>query len=174
MRIVLAFSNDSAADKVRLMLEGAGFEIDNVICRSGAELIRRMENYDDAVAVMGYKLPDMIADEIFESLPDGSKLVSIVKPERLHDIENEDIFIIPLPVSRQKLISSLEVFTGNVSSARGRAARDPEEARIIQQAKLLLRERFHMSEQQAHRFIQKRSMDTGAKFIDTARLILEI
>ena len=30
-----------------------------------------------------------------------------------------------------------------------------------------------MSEEQAHRFIQK-SMDTGAKFIDTARMILNI
>ncbi len=173
MRIVLAFSNDSAADKVRLMLEGAGWDIDNAVCRSGAELIRRLDDNDEAVVVMGYKLPDMVVDEIFESLPAGTRLVSIVKPERLPDIENEDIFVIPLPVSRQKLISSLDVFAGHVSETRGRSMRDPEEARLIEQAKLLLMERFHMSEQQAHRFIQKRSMDTGAKFVDTARLILE-
>ena len=30
-----------------------------------------------------------------------------------------------------------------------------------------------MSEQEAHRFIQRRSMDTGAKAVETARLIIE-
>ena len=35
-------------------------------------------------------------------------------------------------------------------------------------------ETYHMTEPQAHRFMQKRSMDSGSKLTDTARLILGI
>ena len=30
-----------------------------------------------------------------------------------------------------------------------------------------------MTEEQAHRFLQKRSMDTGAKMVQTAQLVLD-
>ena len=43
----------------------------------------------------------------------------------------------------------------------------------IRRAKELLMEVNRMSEAEAHRFLQKRSMDTGAKLADTARLVLE-
>lgn len=45
--------------------------------------------------------------------------------------------------------------------------------RLIRRAKELLMEVNRMSEAEAHRFLQKRSMDTGAKLADTARLVLE-
>ena len=44
---------------------------------------------------------------------------------------------------------------------------------LITRAKELLMNRNCMTEEQAHRFIQKRSMDTGAKMVQTARKILD-
>lgn len=173
-RIILAFSKDSTADKLRQMLEGTGYTVDNAACHTGAELLRRIDDYEEVLIIMGYKLPDMVVDEIFENIHQGCKIMSIVRAEHSDDIENDDIFVLPLPVSRQKLISSINVFLGNIPKTRGKTVRNPEEAKIIEEAKLLLMEQFHMTEQQAHRFIQKRSMDTGAKFIDTARLILNM
>ena len=35
-------------------------------------------------------------------------------------------------------------------------------------------ERNHMSESEAHRYIQKNSMDTGTNMVETARMILSI
>jgi response regulator NasT len=43
----------------------------------------------------------------------------------------------------------------------------------INKAKELLMSRNGMTEQEAHRFIQRKSMDTGAKAVETARLIIE-
>ena len=43
----------------------------------------------------------------------------------------------------------------------------------VRQAKAILMEVNLMTEAEAHRFLQKRSMDTGAKLADTARLVLE-
>jgi response regulator NasT len=33
-------------------------------------------------------------------------------------------------------------------------------------------DRYDMTEEQAHRFLQKKSMDNGAKLTDTARMVL--
>lgn len=79
-----------------------------------------------------------------------------------------------LSLNRQLLINSVETFVGIIERRKHRAKRTPEEEKIIRDAKAYLMEIHRMSEEQAHRFIQKRSMDTGAKFIDTARMILNI
>ena len=41
-------------------------------------------------------------------------------------------------------------------------------------AKELLMERNHITESEAHRYIQKCSMDTGNSLVETARMILTI
>ena len=51
--------------------------------------------------------------------------------------------------------------------------RGTEEQRTIDQAKALLMNRNNMSEQEAHRFLQKKSMDNGLKLIDMAVKVLK-
>lgn len=173
-RIILAFSTDATAFKIKSMLDGTGYNTYNVICHSAAELLRCAAGFDEALIIMGFKLPDMTVNEVYENIHSGCRLMSIVKAEHVEDIEHEDIFAMPLPVSRQKLISSIGVFLGNVEMHPRRSIRSPEEEKIIDRAKLFLMESYHMTEQQAHRFIQKRSMDKGARTIDTARTILNM
>ena len=102
-RVVLAFSKDETADKIKMMLDGSGYDV-YTVCHSKAELLRTVSDMDEVLIIMGYKLPDGTVDDVYDDLM----------------------------------------------------------------------ETHRMSEEQAHRFIQKRSMDTGAKFIDTARMILNI
>ena len=165
-RVVLAFSKDETADKIKMMLDGSGYDV-YTVCHSKAELLR-------TVSVMGYKLPDGTVDDVYDDLMEGQKLMSIVKAERQSSIYNQDIFVVTLPLNRQLLINSVETFVGIIERRKHRAKRTPEEEKIIRDAKAYLMETHRMSEEQAHRFIQKRSMDTGAKFIDTARMILNI
>lgn len=171
-RIVLAFSKDATAQKIKNMLDGSGFDV-YLICHSVAELMRSVSDMDDVLVIMGYKLPDGIVDDVSDFLS-GQPLMTILKAEQQELIENEDIFTLPLPVNRERLISSIEVLTGHIERRKKTSNRTPEEDKIIENAKLYLMEKYRMTESQAHRFIQKRSMDTGAKFIDTARLILHI
>ena len=44
----------------------------------------------------------------------------------------------------------------------------------IRNAKFLLMERNHISEEEAHRYIQKCSMDTGTNMVETAQMILRL
>lgn len=173
-RIILAFSSDTAASKIRAMLEGTGHNVSHSVCHSGAELSRTVHSYDEVLIIMGFKLPDMTVNHIYENLHTGCKIISIVKAEHVEDIEYEEILAMPLPISRQRLVSSINMLFGSISEHKKDITRTPEEERLINQAKLFLMERYHMTEQQAHRFIQKRSMDVGAKSVDTARSILNI
>ncbi len=172
-RIILAFSKDETISKFRRMLDGSGFEILGS-AHSAAELLRLLSDFDEVLVIMGYKLKDGTIDDIFEEMRSGQKLMSVVKAERQDMIENEEIFVLPLPVGRERLISSIEVFLGVIQKNGRQSNRSVDEETIIDKAKLYLMEKYRMTEQQAHRFIQKRSMDTGARFVDTARQILHI
>lgn len=172
-RVVLAFSKEETADKIKLMLEGSGREV-YTVCRSRAELMRSIADIDEILVIMGYKLPDGVADDVAEGLTGGQKLMALVKAERQGEIYNQDIFVVTLPINRQILIDSIETFVGIIERQKHRAKRTPAEEKIIASAKAYLMENHMMTEEAAHRFIQKRSMDTGARFIDTARMILKI
>ena len=50
--------------------------------------------------------------------------------------------------------------------------RNEEQARLIKDAKEVLMSRNHMSEEEAHRYIQKCSMDSGTNMVETAQMVL--
>lgn len=171
-RIILAFSKDETAAKFKRMLDGSGFEV-YAVAHTASELLRIVSGLDNILIIMGYKLKDGTIDDVFDGLRAGQKIMSIVKAERQDMIDNDDIFVLPLPVGRERLISSIEVLFGVIPKTHSKTDdRSVEEKEYIDKAKLYLMEKYRMTEQQAHRFIQKRSMDTGSKFADTARQIL--
>ena len=89
--------------------------------------------------------------------------------------QSDDIFKLASPVSKGDLIASVRMLlqVGHRLEKFVKPRRSAEEKAVIDQAKQLLMERHGMTEEQAHRFLQKRSMDSGAKMIQTAQLVLE-
>ena len=107
-------------------------------------------------------------------LPDSCILLVIATQAQLQFCDNEDIFRLPAPVSRSDLMASVRLALQMEHRLEKlvRPRRNEEEKAIIEQAKALLMERNGMTEEQAHRFIQKRSMDNGTRMVQTARLVL--
>ncbi len=58
------------------------------------------------------------------------------------------------------------------SSPGGPVKRCEADQRLVESAKARLMERQDMTEAEAHRFLQKRSMDSGVRLVDVARLVL--
>ena len=52
--------------------------------------------------------------------------------------------------------------------------RGEEEKKILWEAKAVLMERNHMTEEEAHRYIQKCSMDSGTSLTETAQMVLSM
>ena len=55
-----------------------------------------------------------------------------------------------------------------------RKTRDSRQQEVISQAKELLMARNNMSEAEAHRYLQKSSMDSGTNMVETAQMVLSI
>ena len=125
--------------------------------------------------VCGYKLADESAEGLFDDLPTSCAMLVVAVQSLLDLCQNEDIFKLSSPVSKGDLIASVRMLlqVGHRLERFIKPRRSEEEQAIIRQAKEVLMERHGMTEAQAHRFLQKRSMDSGAKLIQTAQLVLE-
>lgn len=171
-RIVLGFSKSETAKKIGNMLESGGYSV-FATCRSKDEIVRIVSEIDDALVIMGFKLADATVNDVVDDLPKGSKIISLLKPEQRDYIESFDIYVVGLPINAAGLLSAIDRLNGYAKSyKKARRERSEEEKALIERAKRLLMEKNFMTEEQAHRFIQKRSMDTGARFVDTAKFIL--
>ena len=52
--------------------------------------------------------------------------------------------------------------------------RNPEQQALVKEAKSLLMERNNMTEEEAHRYLQKCSMEIGVNMVETAQMVLSI
>lgn len=173
-RIVVAIDNENNRKRICDMLEASGISLRGS-CRSGAEAIRWIKKMNGGIIICGYKLADMTATDLAVDLNGTAMLLVIATPPQLELCRNDSIFKLPAPVSKGDLISSVRMLLQleekhiRISSPR---RSDKDNAEVVR-AKELLMSKNGMSEEEAHRFIQRRSMDTGSKAVETARTIIE-
>jgi ANTAR domain. len=125
--------------------------------------------------VIVYKLLDMTADQMAYELQGTADFLVAAKPAYLELCENESLFKIPMPIRLGEFIGSVNVLL-QLDQKRSRTEipkRSDDDEMLIIQAKQLLMEKNGMTEPQAHRYLQKKSMETSSKMTDTARLILK-
>lgn len=78
-----------------------------------------------------------------------------------------------------ELLQTLEMMEGQIHRRRKRLRNIPrqrseEDRQMIEQAKALLMDRNKFSEEEAHRYIQKRSMENGTGLVEVAQMILSL
>ena len=139
------------------------------VCSSAAEVLRTVRQADGALVLCGYKLKDATAEMLRQDLPEEHPLLVLARQPLLDQLEDERIFRLPAPVRRTELLAALEEIFEAQRLAR---ARPEPQRQLIERAKAVLMEQRGMTEEQAHRFLQKRSMDRGEHMPDTARRIL--
>ena len=95
---------------------------------------------------------------------------SLVKPEGL-----------PLPVRAYDLVETVGMLLESQERLRRKRkkpgvakGRDSAQKKEIDRAKAVLMERNHMSEGEAHRYLQKTSMESGTNMAETAQMILRM
>ena len=173
--IVLAFSKEQTVDKIRRMLDIAGFSV-FAVAHSAADTIRIVNELDNALVITGFKMHDVTVNGLFADMPKTASLIALLKPEQSGLINDREIFILPLPTSAVRLAGAIELQMGGWQrkARRKPKPRTEEDKELIERAKRLLMEQNGLSEEEAHRFIQKKSMDNGVRFAETAKIILEM
>lgn len=171
--ILVAFAGEKTRQRMTDIFESTGIRV-SAACCSGAEVLRWTSRMSGGVVLCGYRLLDMMADELYESLPPDFSMLLLATQMELESCAHPEICKLSAPVQRSELVDSIRMLLdqGGVESAPV-PKRSAEDKLLITRAKELLMSRNCMTEEQAHRFIQKRSMDTGAKMVQTAMRILD-
>lgn len=173
-RVIVAFESGSNAQKVKEILETAGVA-SCLLCRSAAEVRRTVHKRHIRTVICGFKLPDDSCESLREDLPNECSMLMLAASSRLELCAHEDIFKLAAPVKKGDLLASVRMLLQirHRSPAYVKPQRSEEELALVAQAKSVLMTRHDMTEEQAHRFLQKQSMDSGARLTDTARKVLE-
>lgn len=172
--VIVAFEREKTGERVRDVIESSGVA-SCLLCRSAAEVKRLVYEQRIGVVICGHKLPDESAELLFSDLPSTCSMLVIAMKSLLDLISEEDIHKLPAPASRGELTSAVQELVR--ASARAerfvRPLRGREERELVTKAKAYLETRRGMTEEQAHRFLQKISMDHGLKLHEAAKWVLD-
>lgn len=176
--IIVAFSKIEDARNIRNILVRNGFNV-VAVCSSGAQAISSLDGLSSGIIVSGYRFSDMLYQDVKENMPDSFAMLLLASAARVGDTVPVGVVWLSMPLVVQRLLDTLEEMC-DACVRRHRIARkkppgrSPEEVQAIARAKELLMERNGMTEGEAHRYIQKYSMDSGSNMAETARKIIRL
>lgn len=176
--IIVALPKVDDAKNMKNLLVRSGYSVE-AVCTSGAQALAQADNLNDGIVVCGYKLADMLYSELHESLPQGFEMLLMASQRFLMECRDNDIVCLSMPFKLNDLVNTVEMMSNSIAYKRRKRReqpkqRNPEEVALINEAKLLLMNRNNMTEEEAHRYIQKTSMDNSTSLVETAKMVLTI
>ncbi len=176
--VIVALPKMEEAKSIKNLLVRNGYSVVGV-CNTGAQAISLTDGLNDAIVLCGYKLPDMMYMELHDCLPKGFEMLLMASQHLLNDREQVNIVCLSMPLKVHDLLSTVDMMIQSIERRRKKLkakpkVRNQEELELIQQAKFLLMERNNMTEEEAHRYIQKCSMDSSTNMVETAQMVLSI
>lgn len=176
--IIIVFPKPEDGRSIRNLLVRNGFHVAGV-CVTGTQAIHAADELNDGIVVCGYKMPDMVCTELHDLLPPGFELLLVASAHYLSECLGNDMVCLSMPLKTQELFDTLHMMTEQVERRRRRLRTRPkerseEERLLIGEAKVLLMRRNSMTEEEAHRYLQKCSMDSGIGMTEAARMVLAL
>lgn len=176
--IVIVFPRLEDARNIRNICMRYGYDVAG-ICTGGAQALQIIDGLEEGIVVCGYRLSDMLYSELSDCLPPRIEMLLVASQSVLYGCRDNDIVCLQLPLKVHDFMNTLEMMAGNIQRRRKREKQKPrerskKERKVIQNAKQLLMERNNMTEEEAHRYIQKCSMDSGRNLIETAEMIFTL
>lgn len=176
LSIIVAFPKLENAKSIKNLLVRNGYEV-SAVCTTGAQVMNVVDNLDEGIVLSGYRFADMHYQELHEYLPKGFEMLLVASMAKLETCVDSQIVCLGTPIHNSDLLNTLEMMTYNYRRRKKKEkpkGRSEEDKKIILNAKALLMERNNLSEEDAYRYIQKTSMDSGTNMVETAQMILSI
>ena len=144
--IVIALPKIEDARKIRSVLECHGLAVASV-CSTASNALSSASELGNGVLICGHRLPDMNYLDLAECMP--------------RDFEINTVNMILMQQERKRR-----------KEKKKPKLRSEKEQNYISNAKMMLMQRNHLSEDDAYRYIQKSSMDSGTNMVETAQMLL--
>ena len=173
--IIVAFPKAQDGTAIKNLLVRNGYDVVSS-CTTGA--INLADNLGEGIIISGYRLPDMLYTGILENVEGRFEMLLVASKQRLLEDET-GIAMLEMPIKVRDFLNSIEMMENNLFERTRKKKRKPgqrtkEEQAVINQAKEVLMDKNNMSENEAHRYIQKSAMDSGRTMVETAEMILAI
>ena len=138
-----------------------------------------MDDLDGGLLICSYKLIDMVYSDLLAMLPPGFEMLLMASQRQIQECYGNNLVCLSMPLKSDDLIASVRMILENRVRQRRKKKEQPrerseDEKRIIENAKDLLISRNHMTEEEAHRYLQRTSMENGTSMKETAEMVLTL
>ena len=167
--VIVAFPKPEDAKSIRNILVKNGFPV-VAVCTSGAQTLQYADDLHNGVVVCGYRLTDMIYSQLREDLSEQFDMLLLASRRFTSEVDDKRIRCVAMPLKVHELLASVDAAIEE-SELRKKKVFDKQQ---IMLAKDLLMKQKGMTEEEAHRYLQKSSMANGVNMIETAQMVLSI
>lgn len=176
--IIVVLPKIEDAKSIKNVLVRNGLAVTGV-CTTGAQAISQADGLNDGIVVCSYKMMDMVYSELHDCLPPGFEMLLMASQRLINECYGNDIVCLSMPLKVGDLINTVNMMVEGMERRRRKMKSKPkvrnnEEAAAISEAKEVLMVRNHMTEDEAHRYLQKCSMDSGTNMAETAQMVLSM
>jgi response regulator NasT len=169
--IFIAFANKKTAMTIAKIILSESFDVSSVVLTAN-DLKKKISYYDGGIIVCGCRFTDDNINNMIEEIPESFKIILLGTPEQLQYCYDSRLFKLAVPLNKADLVSYLGMLVNKQPRRKGAEQRTQEERMLINKAKRFLISRYQMTEPQAHRYLEKKSMDTGRPLVEIAKSIV--
>ena len=176
--IVIAFPKKEVANSIKKILAQSGYTV-TAVANTGASALSSMNGLNMGIIICGYRFSDMMYSEIYEYMPKEFQMLLIASAAGIMEKNVDNLMSLSMPLKVHELLQTVEMMDYTITRRRKKLRQRPkvrskEDQEMLSSAKAVLMERNGFSEEEAHRYIQKRSMDNGTGLVETAQMILSL
>lgn len=176
--VIVVFPKLEEAKSIKNLLVRSGIDV-MAACTTAAQVINLADDLDCGIIVSGYKLVDMMYSELLEYLPDTFDMLLVASKRYYSECSSNDIVCLSMPIKAADLVNHVRLMYEKVYYQMKKRKSKPvirskEEKQVISHAKLMLIRQKGMTEEEAHKYLQKKSMDNGTNLVETAHMVLDI
>ena len=164
--IVIALPKIEDARKIRSVLERHGLAVASV-CSTASNALSSASELGNGVLICGHRLPDMNYLDLAECMPKDFEMLLLASARVICEVP-PSILSVEMPMKASDLINTVNM----ILMQQEPKLRSEKEQNYISNAKMMLMQRNHLSEDDAYRYIQKSSMDSGTNMVETAQMLL--
>lgn len=168
-KFAVAFHDGETAERITSLLRESGYEVIRT-CSSADEVKRTFRMIQDGILIAGVRLRNRSLEEIAADLNEHVEILCLCRPDQFSQISSEKIFRQAMPVTKSVLIDWADML---VQLHYQRLPRRTDSDRdIIRRAKEIIMEQKQMEETEAHRYLQRLSMNLGQPMSKVAERIV--
>ena len=167
--IVIALPKIDDAKKIRTILNRHGFSV-AAVCSTASTALASMSELDGGILICGYKLTDRYYRDVLEDIPSYFEMLLLASGRVIAEAPTS-VLTVEMPMNTVDMMLS-QIERRLKKEKKKPKTRSWKEQNYISNAKFLLMERNHLSEEDAYRYIQKCSMDSGTNMVETAQMVL--